>query len=299
MHTRVLAVLLASSIGWGLAGVGVRAAFMEGASTETVVVGRVAVATLAVAAFVVAARRRPTRKAWLHGALIGIPRIGLAPLFFVASLNYISAGVEGLFITLIPATTAALGSLFLREHLRPLQITGLAIGLAGTTLIIVSGESGLTEGGNVLLGGALALAAVLAGSTSGVLARRFAPHHGTAALALPMFVWGSVVIAVAVSVMGGPDFGSVSSSVWVLLIALGLGGTLLPFAGTLYASRHTTAARVALTGYLAPLIGVTAGALLLGEEITFVIAVGGMLTLVGIALAGRRRRRVEPRPAEH
>jgi drug/metabolite transporter (DMT)-like permease len=80
-------------------------------------------------------------------------------------------------------------------------------------------------------------------------------------------------------------------STWQLLIVLGLGSTLLPFAATLYASRHTTASRVALTGYVAPLVGVVGGWLLLDEVITATLLVGGVLTLVGVALATSARRR--------
>jgi len=48
---------------------------------------------------------------------------------------------------------------------------------------------------------------------------------------------------------------------------------------------------VALTGYLAPVIGVVGGAVLLDEVITPAIAVGGALAVLGVAVAGHGRRR--------
>jgi drug/metabolite transporter (DMT)-like permease len=288
MRTRLLAVLGAASLGWGLAGVGVRAVYQEGATTFTVVAVRTAVATAAVIGFGVAIRRRIDRQAWLHGSLIGIPRIGLAPASFIASLNYISAGVESLVITLIPVVTAGLGHVFLRERLAGSQLIGLALGITGTTVLIASGESGIADGsGNTVIGGALALTGVLFGSLSGILSRRFAPLHETATLSIPMFVSGAVVAVAAGLIAVDIDLGSLNGRAWQLLIALGLGSTLLPFVATLYASRHTTAAKVALTGYVAPLIGVIGGAVLLNEVITPVIVIGGMLTLTGVILVGR------------
>jgi drug/metabolite transporter (DMT)-like permease len=288
MGSRILIVLGAASLGWGLAGVGVRAIYEEGATTFTVVVVRVVIATLAVLVYGIISGARPTREAWLHGSLIGIPRIGLAPTLFIGSLNYISAGVEALVITLVPVTTAAMAHLFLRERLARPQILGLILGIAGTTLLIASGESGIADGsGNTVLGGGLALAGVFFGSLSGILSRRYAPQHDTTALSIPMFASGAIVATFAGVLAGDIDMGSLNSRSWLLLVLLALASTLLPFVATLWASRHTTAAKVSLTAYVAPLIGVVGGAVLLDELITPVIAVGGVLTLAGVVLVGR------------
>ncbi len=297
VNVRVLVTLLAASLGWGLAGVGTRAAFSEGASTFTVVVVRSGIATIAIVAFAVIKGRKVDRRAWRDGALIGIPRIGLAPIFFIASLNYISAGVEGLIITLIPVVTAALAHVILNERLRPIQVAGFVLGLAGTTLLIASGESGIADGsGNTVIGGSLALAGVAFGSLSGILARRYSPRHDTATLAVPMFVSGATVAVVGGLFVRGIDLPGLNATAWQILIFLALGSTLLPFVATLYASAHTTAANVALTGYLAPLVGVVGGALILDEVITTAIVVGGALAVAGVILVGRGGRRT-PLPA--
>jgi drug/metabolite transporter (DMT)-like permease len=76
MRTRIIAVLGAASFGWGLAGVGVRAVYQQGATTFTVIVVRTAVATLAVILFGAVSQKVPDKSEWLHGSLIGILRIG-------------------------------------------------------------------------------------------------------------------------------------------------------------------------------------------------------------------------------
>lgn len=191
-------------------------------------------------------------------------------------------------ITLVPATTAALGHLFLREQLARPQIVGLALGIAGTTLLIASGESGIADGsGNTLLGGGLALGGVLFGSVGGILSRRFAPRHDTVSLAMPMFLSGALVAAAGGLLAVDIHPGSLNARSWRFVVFLALGSTVLPFVATLYASRHTTATAVALTAYVAPLIGVIGGAVLLDEVITYVIALGGLLTLTGVVMVGR------------
>jgi drug/metabolite transporter (DMT)-like permease len=273
-----------------LAGVGTRAAYELGATTLTVLTVRTVVAMLALVGYVAVRRVVPSRAAWRDGAIIGVLRIGLAPLLFMGSLNYISAGVEGLVITLVPATTAVMAAALIEEHLSRNQVIGLLVGLVGTGIIAVAGDSGLGAEGNVVLGFSLAGLGVLVGSLSGVLQRKYAPRHDTADLALPMFTAGLALALIAGLAVGFDEVSGYSASLWWLLVILGLGSTLLPFAATLYASKHASATIVSITGYIAPLVGVVGGVLLLDEDITVAIALGAALTTVGVALVGGVRR---------
>jgi len=291
MQSRVLTALLAASLGWGMAGVGTRFVFAEGVTTFTVIVVRILTATVAVLLVWLGKRGGVTRTAWRDGAIIGVLRIGIAPMLFISSLQYVSAGVEGIFITIIPASTAALAAVVLHERLGRNQIIGLAIGLVGSFLIVAFGDSGIGgDEGNVRLGAMFALGGVVAGATSGVLSRKYAPRHRTTELAVPMFISGAVVAVVAGLILQDIDLAGVNSTSWIALIALGVGSTFLPFFATLFASRHTSAARVALTGYLAPVVGVVAGVILLDEVLTVPIIIGAVLALVGVSVAGRTRR---------
>ncbi len=289
MQTRANAAILLASIGWGFAAVGTRFLFLGGATTFTVVSGRTVFAAAAVAVFALLIRRKAGVAAWRRGAAIGLLRVGAAPMLFIASLQYISAGFEGLVITLIPVVTAVLAHFVLGERLVRVQLVGLLLGLAGTSILILSGESGIAEGGDALLGGALALGGVAFGSASGILQRRYAPHHDTRDLAIPMFLTGAALVLTVGFVTGGIEPSSVPEGGWYVLVALAMGSTLLPFIATLFASRYTTAGRVALVGYLAPLISLTAGVLLLDEVITPFIVVGGTITLAGVIIAGRAK----------
>ncbi len=290
MHPRSIVALAAASLGWGLAGVGVRAMFIAGTTTFTVIVFRILFATAAVVAYGLVARTGVDAQAWLRGSAIGVLRIGIAPMLFIGSLNYISAGFESLVITLVPVVTAVLARLFLSETLRRAQVGGLMLGLAGTLIIVLSGDSGLAEGGNALAGASLAFGGVVAASLSGVISRHFAPMHDTAELAIPMFVSGLLLVGLVGAAVGGVSPSSVPPDYWPLLIALGLVATLLPFVATLYAIKHVSATVVALTGYLAPLVGLLGGVVILGELVTPAIAVGGLLTLAGVVVVGIPRR---------
>ena len=114
--------------------------------------------------------------------------------------------------------------------------------------------------------------------------------NDTVELAAPMFVSGLAVSLVAGLFIGFDDISAYESSLWLLLLVLGLGSTLLPFGATLYASKHASATLVSITAYLAPLVAVIGGVLILGEELTPIIMLGAALAVIGVGLVGRPRR---------
>ncbi len=126
----------------------------------------------------------------------------------------------------------------------------------------------------------------MAGAASGILARKYAPDHETAELAGPMFVSGAIVAFAASFLFEGVQPATVSSTGWWILVALAFGSTLLPFVATLYSAKHVTATVTSLTGYIAPLVGVIGGVVILGEVLTTGILIGGALTLLGVIVVG-------------
>lgn len=302
MHPRALTAVVLASLGWGFAAIGVRYAFEEGVTTFTVIDVRLVVGMIAMTAWGVLRGARPSRVVWVRGSILGVFRTGLGPVLFIGSLQFISAGMEALFITTIPLTTGVLAWLWLGERLTRGQAAGLLMGAIGVTVLIVSGESGLGEGeGSVLIGGGLALGGSLAAAVAGVLNRKYAQLHATTELAVPMFVSGTL-FAVAVSLFaGGVRLGDLDLVLWALLIVLGLASTLLPFTATLYAAKYASAAQTAIPGYLAPIVTLTAGIVLLGEIVTPSIMLGGVLAFTGaLLMTGGRppRRRVTIEEAE-
>jgi len=151
-------------------------------------------------------------------------------------------------------------------------------------------DTGLGAEGDIVSGFLLASIGVLLGSFSGVLQRKYAPLHDTVPLAFPMFVTGTIVSIAIGTFVGFDDFGTYGSNLWILLTVLALGSTLLPFGATLYASKHASATLVAVTAYLAPLVAIVGGAVLLDEQITPAILAGAAVTILGVSLVGRGRR---------
>jgi drug/metabolite transporter (DMT)-like permease len=74
---------------------------------------------------------------------------------------------------------------------------------------------------------------------------------------------------------------------WLLLAYMGIVSTFLPFALFYWALQRVSATEASLVGYIVPIIGLVGGGVLLGEQVTWAIAGGGLLILGGVLITQR------------
>ncbi|MGR3640655.1 EamA family transporter [Alterinioella nitratireducens] len=222
------------------------------------------------------------------GALINMGQFA----FLFAALNAeASAGLASLLIQMQAPLTIALSFLVFGERIRPLQIAGLALALAGLGVFAAS------SGGNVTgLGLALLLMAALSWACGNLVLKRVGRVD-----TLALFIWASLVpplpmLALSVAVEGPAPFATIaamSAQGWLAVIYVALASTVLGYSiwGALLA-RHP-ASLVTPFALLIPVVGVSIAALVLGESLTPRDAIGGAIILAGLALTqmGAKRSR--------
>ena len=237
---------------------------------------------------------------------MGISNLALPFVLSNIALQYASAGFLGLMIALIPLMTAVMAHLLLpAERLTPVRFLGLVVGLSGVAMLLLSGDSGLAEGGRPLLAGILGLIAVLAISYGGVYAKRYAGKYRTLDVTGVHFVSGSVVIVVAMFIVEGAPVVETAAA-WSLLTYMALVSTFMPFALFYWLLRQVSATYASMVGYVVPVIAIVAGVILLDERLQPGIVLGGLLIFIGVLITdqsyridGRRARRAvgaEARP---
>jgi len=296
MRPRVWAAIVIASLGWGTAGIATRAALREGLGPYTIIGLRTLIA--AVAVFLYRALRRrswPGPRLWGLGAVLGITNITVPYIFFTLALQRASAGFLGLVIANIPLATAVWAHFFLAdEPLNRQKALGLSLAVAGVAVLLATGESGLGEGGRPGLALLLALAGVVVAAFGGVHARRHAPDHDVLDLAGPQFALGAVVLVTTMLAVEGLPTG-VSAAGWGLVAYMALAGTFTPFLLFFWMLQRVGATTASLPSYLIPVIALAGGALLLDEQVTVVIGIGGVLILAGVVFT--ERAEMEPPPA--
>ncbi|MFF0019922.1 MULTISPECIES: DMT family transporter [unclassified Streptomyces] len=280
---------------WGSSFLWIKVALNHGLTPAQIAVTRCA---LGAAVLVALARARGgrlprSRATWGHLAVAALLCNAVPFALFAVGEQTVDSGVAGVLNATTPLWSLLTGVLLGTDRgVRPVRLAGLALGFAGTLLIFAPWQrAGLTSWGALALAGA-ALSYALAFAYMGRhLTARKDPTAVSAAQLLAATAWTALALPVA-----GPGPLHVDTTGVLAVVALGILGTGVTFHLNyrLIADEGPTAA--ATVGYLLPVVSVTLGALVLGEELTPRVLAGMAVVLTGVALT-RGPGAHRPRPA--
>lgn len=298
MTPRVLGALALASLGWGTAGIATRAALQEGLGPYEITAVRALIATGAVAILLAATRGplRLDRRRWQLGLVLGSMNMAVPLVLTTVAVQHASAGFVGLLVANIPVGTALWANWLLpAERLDFPKVIGLAISVAGIVVLMAGGDSGLGDQGSPALAVTLSTIGLACASYGSVHVKRHAPDLGALDLAGPQFAVGAALMVPLMAITEGAPVEATGTG-WALLVYLGIAGTVLPFSLFYWSLRSISATEASLVGYVVPVVGLIGGAALLSEQITPVIAAGGLLIIVGVVVT-QHAAHVAPHPA--
>lgn len=286
------AVLAASVtvLAWASAFVSIRSAGAD-YPPGALALGRLACGSLVLVA-ILAVRREglPPRGAWPGILISGVLWFG----FYMVVLNWgerkVDAGTASMLVNIGPILMALLGGWLLKEGFPPRLFAGLAVAFGGA---VVVGLATSTGGGASVLGSALCVLAAIS-YAGGVIAQKPALKHGSA---LQVTTFGCVVGTVFCLPFAGQLVSHVpdaSLSATLNMVYLGVVPTALAFTTWAYALARTPAGRLGATTYVVPAIVVLMSWGFLGEVPVAGALAGGVLCLLGVAVARSRPRRTAP-----
>jgi drug/metabolite transporter (DMT)-like permease len=287
--------LVAAILGWGSAAVLTRAVLTSGVSAFVVVPMRfgIALAVLLLVSRFWAQFRGFDRRHWVRGAILGAVALVIPNTLFTLGLEDLPVNIGGLLIALIPiATVGAAHFLVEGERFIPRSIPGLVTSLVGAGILVGLGGEGMEGVGNLWRGVGVSLIAVVLAGTGGALTRRFALEVGGNRLVIPQFTTATALGVLAMPFLNTSPLSSIESEQWVLLLALGVFSTAIPFTAFLIAAQINSAARLAVAAYLVPIIAVALAVTFLGETLTPPVVVGAILIISGVILTERSSRHV-------
>jgi drug/metabolite transporter (DMT)-like permease len=257
--------------------------------------GRLLVGALCLGVVATATRGvpRPTRREWVSLVAIGVLWFGIYNVALNEGEQRVDAGTAAMLIQLSPVLVALLAAVFLDERFTAYLGIGLALAFGGVALI---GLSTSQSQGRDLLGVFLVLLAAVVYAVSLILQKplmkRLAAVHVTW---LACTVGAIVCLPFLPTLIEELRVAPTSSVLWV--VYLGIFPTAIAFTTYAYALTHMSAGSLSVTTYLVPPITILLGWALLGETPAVAAYAGGVLALVGVAVARRKPRRVEHPPA--
>lgn len=231
--------------------------------------------------------RRP-RMPWLdiasYGVAIGVAQFGL--LFLAIKLG-MPAGLSSLVIQLQVFFTIGLAIAFLGDRLQRHNLIGAAIAGAGIVLLAAFKLASGME--STFIGFLLVIVAAFAWAVGNVIAKHAAGAHEPDMFAL--IVWSSLIPPLPLALLsylfeGGPSVwdavASAGALTWACVFVLAWGATLFGFASWAALLHRYPTGLIAPFALLIPISGLASGAILLGESLAPVQALGAILVFAGL-----------------
>jgi drug/metabolite transporter (DMT)-like permease len=275
---------------WGLSFVATKAALRE-ITPITLITSRFALGAALLLALVVARRCSlavaPADVARL--ALVGFIGVFVHQLLQSYALTLTTAVRTGWLIGLIPIWSALLAGIVLREHFGVMKVAGLALGCAGALLVVTRGRF---AAGTLALpstrGDLLVLASTLNWAVYTLIGRDVIGRLGSLrATAGSMVLGWLMLVPLYVRAGGWREYGHLTPLGAGAVLFLGLGCSGIAYLLWYGALERVEMTRVAAFLYLEPLVTLGAARALLGEEVGWMTAFGGLLVLAGVALVQR------------
>lgn len=208
-------------------------------------------------------------------------------IFETLGLSLTSSSEAGLMISLIPVITVIFGVLFLREHIKPIQIIFIIMSVGGVVFINLMKE-GLKLSGNFL--GIIFLSiAVLASSFYNIGTKRASASFNPIEVTYVMMWVGAIVfnliniiIHIKNSTMTSYFQPMMNSQAIIAILYLGILSSIVAFFMVNYSISKMPVSQYAVFGNLVTLVSIFAGVFILKEDFFWYHIVGSVVILTGV-----------------
>jgi drug/metabolite transporter (DMT)-like permease len=237
---------------------------------------------------------RFTRRQWAGLAAAGAVGVGLYAVLFMTALQRVEASRASVVITINPVFTTLLAAWWFKERFNAWVGVGLALAVAGASIVMTHGAPWKLLAGEVGLGEWLLLGCVATWTSYSLMGKRLmAGIDALAATAVTASVGCGLLWVAAFAIEGRvtvwASIATLSPPGWVALLYMAVGATVLAYAWFYRGIAELGAGVASSYISLVPVVGVASSVLLLGEPLSMPLLVGGALALAGVLLANRAR----------
>ena len=200
----------------------------------------------------------------------------------------IDSGLTGLLTATVPLFTILLSHRFLKDDKITIpKAFGLLLGFSGVALLLLR-DLDIEKIQFNLWGQAAVIGATFCYSISSVYNRRFLQNQNPMVVSTYALSSATIIIWIAAFFVETPMTFPNIPMTWFAIIWLGLIGTTLAYPLMFGLIHSWGPTRATLVTYLIPITAVTLGVLALGEILDWIIVVGGMLVISGVATVNWR-----------
>nr|AGQ19451.1 permease [Candidatus Actinomarina minuta] len=220
----------------------------------------------------------------LKGSWTGFLAIFIPGWTFIYALKNISSGLQSIFISTIPMFTVFWVFFFYKEEkITKLKISSVVVGLLGLVALFSSGVTGLSDGGNLLIGGLLALLGVQGLAISNITNKKDSQLIPAKTYLLTQWL-AATFISVVIFILLRGEIVYLSQSETLKLLGL-VFIDIFNYSLFFYTIKRLSATFTTLVDYVVPIVGIIVGYIFLGEVVSNIFFVTLTMIFVSLYLA--------------
>lgn len=282
-----IAVLTVTLILWASAFVGIRIAVVHFTPGGLALLRFVLAATL-LGGYVAAsgkgrAIRRASAKDWLAFAALGLTGVVVYHIALNEGERTVSAGAASLLVNTTPLFTVVLAALFLGDRLGRRGWVGLIIAFSGAALVSLGTEEGFALSRGVLW----ILVAAIAQAIYFIVQKDMLERYGALELTSASLACGAVMLLPFAPELWG-TLRTAPATTTAVALYLGIGPSALAYVSWAYIVTKIPVSKAVSFLYLVPVIAFAMEFIALGETPGVLSVVGGVATILGVAIVHRR-----------
>ncbi|TBR20235.1 MAG: drug/metabolite-transporting permease [Chitinophagaceae bacterium] len=235
-----------------------------------------------VAYFLFIGTKLPKGKVWYPILILSFLNFAISNGLSTWGLKYISAGLGSIMGAIFPLWLVVIGLFLSKERIPKKAILGLCFGFGGVCIIFYEHLQDFLNK-NFQFGIFISLIATWSWAFGTLYTKKQAANFNPYfSLGLQMVISGLMLFSIS---FADNSFLSVTEIPWQSWAAIGyliVFGSIISFICYLYALQNLTTEQTSIYAYINPIVAVLLGSLLFNEKLTPFIAIGGLVTLLGV-----------------
>ena len=204
------------------------------------------------------------------------------------ALQYkISAGLGAIIGAIFPLWLVVIGLFVSKTKMPVMAIIGLILGFGGVCIIFRDHLNEFLDS-KFQIGILLSVIATWTWAIATLYTKRqavkFNPYFG---LGLQMVISGIVLYSFSAATGRAVALTAIPWQSWAAIAYLVIFGSLIAFVCYLYALQNLPTEQASIYAYINPIVAVVLGSIIFDEKLTMYLAIGGLVTLLGVYLVNK------------
>lgn len=201
--------------------------------------------------------------------------------FFAYSMQHLNAGLGGILNSVSPVWTAIIGAIWLKDRLSSSRILGMLIAVSGI-VFLMWGKAHFSDGGlGIAVLGSVGLTFCY-GMASNMI-KVFGKDINTICLTFNSLAFGALLLFFPVAFQLPSHV--IPLSAWIGILGLGIGSTAIGYILFFRLIDQTSPSVAISVTFIVPVFSILWGELFLQEQFTYRMLFGGVIIIIGTALA--------------